>query len=208
MSATSGQLTGYEHAGKVPMNDPDAALMLDFARGNDEAFVTLYRKYRDRMIAYCMRLLGERAVAEDAAQDVFLKLHGTRASYKAQSRFSTFLYTIATRHCFNMRARLERKLVKRGVSVEDQPTGARDADAEVENAELGMAIVASLTALPEKQRAALVLVHHEGLTYRDAASVIDVSESAVKSLVFRARETLMQELLPMYEPMREVKHAL
>ncbi|HEX2675716.1 MAG TPA: sigma-70 family RNA polymerase sigma factor, partial [Polyangiales bacterium] len=107
------------------MNDPDAALMLEFAHGDEEAFVKLYRSYRDRMVGYCMRLLGDLAQAEEAAQDVFLKLYGARASYQPQSRFSTYLYRIATHHCWNLRARLDRTLVKRGVAVEEHADAAR-----------------------------------------------------------------------------------
>ncbi len=190
------------------MDDPDVAFMLDFARGNDEAFVTLYRSYRDRMVSYCMRLLGDRAQAEEAAQDVFLKLYGARASYQPQSRFSTYLYRIATHHCFNLRARVERKLVARGLPIEEHASGARDAADAVANDELRAALSEALSSLPANQRAALVLVHHEGLSYREAAGVIDVSESALKSLVHRARETLTGRLATWLPASAEVKHAL
>lgn len=191
------------------MNDPDVELMLAFARGNDEAFVTLYRRYRDRVLSYCLRLLGERAAAEDATQDVFLKLHGARKTYEPKSRFSTFLYRIATHHCFNLRARLEHKLTARGAAVDTAaaPDGT-DALVALERARLRTALEAALHALPDNQRAALVLVHHEGLSYEEAAAVIDVSDSALKSLVFRARQTLALRLAPLASPVLEVKHAL
>ncbi len=196
------------------MTDPDAAFMLELTRGNEEAFVTLYRKYRDRIIGYCTRLLGDRAQAEEAAQDVFLKLYGARKTYEPKSRFSTFLYKIATHHCFNLRARLDRKLVRRGEALDEHPDhdASHDAAQSLHNAQLRAALTQALAKLPENQRAALVLVHHEGLSYRDAAEVVDVSESAIKSLVHRAREALTGELASWLEAApenaSEVRHAL
>src|SRR5262245_35113168 len=142
-------------------------------------------------------MLGDGAQAEEAAQDVFLKLYGARASYQPQSRFSTYLYRIATHHCWNLRARLDRKLVKRGIAVEEHADASRGAGDPVErlaNDELRAALQSALHALPENQRAALLLVHHEGFSYREAAEVVEVSESAIKSLVHRARETLTEQL--------------
>lgn len=80
------------------MTDPEVALMLAFAQGEEAAFVTLYRTYRDRIVGYCTRLVGDRARGEEAAQDVFIKLYRARASYSERGRFSTFLYRIATNH--------------------------------------------------------------------------------------------------------------
>src|SRR5687768_13647033 len=95
------------------MSDPDVALMLAFARGEEDAFVELYERHRDRIVRFTLRMLGDPAQAEEAAQDVFLKLYRTRGSYEPTSRFSTFLYRIATNHCLNLQARVERKLVDR-----------------------------------------------------------------------------------------------
>ena len=190
------------------MNDPDVDLMQEFARGNDEAFVTLYRRHRDRVLSYCLRLLGDRAQAEDATQDVFLKLHGARKSYEPKSRFSTFLYRIATHHCWNLRARSEHKLLVRGADVDASASRLGDAQAELERGALRQALQNALLTLPQNQRAALLLVHHEGLSYAEAAGVIDVSEAAIKSLVFRARDALSTQLAGTHEPTLEVKHAL
>src|SRR5689334_21414328 len=100
------------------MNDPDVDLMLAFSRGREEAFVELYRRYRDRIVAFCRRIVGSDAQAEEAAQEVFLKLYRARDGYEARSRFTTFLYRIAANHCLNMQARVEHKFVQRGVDID------------------------------------------------------------------------------------------
>src|SRR6476619_6255361 len=99
-------------------DDPDVALMLAFTKGREEAFLQLYQRHRDRIVTFTGRMLGDRAQAEEAAQDVFLKLYRARDSYEPRSRFSTFLYRIATNHCLNVQSRVERKLLDREREVE------------------------------------------------------------------------------------------
>lgn len=188
------------------VSDPDVALMLAFSRGQEHAFVELYRKYRDPIVRFSLRMLGDRAEAEEAAQEVFLKLHRARASYRPRSRFSTFLYRIAANHCLNLRARLDHRLVDRDGQSERHPEPAADQLAGLANKQLRAALERALAALPERQRAALLLVHYEGLSYRDAAEAIDVSEPAIKSLIHRARATLIEQLDTLQA--KEVEHAV
>jgi RNA polymerase sigma-70 factor (ECF subfamily) len=183
------------------MNDPDAELMLTFCRGQEDAFVELYRRYRDRIVAFCRRIVGTDAQAEEAAQDVFIKLYRARDGYTPRSRFSTFIYRIAANHCLNLQARVEHKLVQRGVEVDARPApGHADRSpaphAALEQGELRAQLSRALATLPDRQRAALVLVHYEGLSYEEAAEAIDVTESALKSLIHRARAAMMHELAP------------
>ena len=194
------------------MTDPEVALMCAFARGEEAAFVTLYRTYRDRIIAYCTRLLGDRARAEEAAQDVFIKLYGTRDTYTERGQFSSFLYRIATNHCFNLRAQLDQRLTDRRKALDDDSHSAstreHDPAGQLANAELRSALAAALAELPDKQRAAFVLVHYQELAYRDAAAALQVSEAAVKSLIHRARISMMQRLEPHARRESEVVHAM
>ena len=191
------------------MTDPELALIHAFARGEDAAFVTLYRTYRDRMVGYCTRLLGDQARAEEAAQEVFLKLYRARTSYEERGHFGTFLYRIATNHCFNLRAQLDQRLVERKYGLDEAAHAAgHDPSSLLANDELRAAISSALSDLPDKQRAAFVLVHHQGLAYRDAAGALDVSESAVKSLIHRARETMMRRLGAYVSEPSEVEHAV
>jgi RNA polymerase sigma-70 factor (ECF subfamily) len=188
-------------------SDPDAALMLAFAAGGEEAFVQLYQRYRDRILTFTLRMLGERARAEDATQEVFLKLYRARAGYQATSRFSTYLYRIATNHCLNQRARSEHRLVDLGADPDPAAPNQADQQQTLTHKQLRAALLAALGTLPERQRAAFLLVHYEGLSYREAADSIEVSEAGIKSLIHRARTALMAQLQWQAEP-TEVQHAL
>lgn len=183
------------------MTDPDAELMLTFCRGQEDAFVELYRRYRDRIVAFCKRIVGTDAQAEEAAQDVFIKLYRARDGYTQRSRFSTFIYRIAANHCLNLQARVEHKVMARGVDIDARslPNAAQLAPAPhaaLEQGELREQLSRALATLPDRQRTALVLVHYEGLSYEEAAEAIDVTESALKSLIHRARAAMMAELKP------------
>jgi DNA-directed RNA polymerase specialized sigma24 family protein len=101
--------------------DPDVELMLAFQAGDEQAFTTLYEKYRDRLVNYSRRFLIDRARGEEAAQDVFLKLYRARARYQPVSRFSTYLFRIATNHCLNVLQRHDQKLVDRGTELSERP---------------------------------------------------------------------------------------
>ena len=175
-------------------SDPDVALMLAFADGREDAFVELYRRHRDRIVSFNRRMLGDQAEAEEAAQEVFLKLYRARKSYAPRSRFSTYLYRIASNHCLNLRARLDHKLLHRERDATERATTAADQQLALQHKELRDRLDGAFGKLPERQRAAFLLVHHEGLSYREAAEAVEVSEGALKSLIHRARETLVAEL--------------
>ncbi|HSI04016.1 MAG: RNA polymerase sigma factor [Myxococcota bacterium] len=170
--------------------------MTAFAQGNEGAFVELYDRYKIRIFNLARRLLaGDRARAEEAAQDVFLKLYGAKKSYQPTARFSTFLYRIAINHCLNSRARKSERMTSVDPDL-DQRTQSEGASAErlLERSDLRESLRVALAKLPDAQRAALVLCHYEGASYREAADMLDVTEAAVKSLVHRARTRLTTDL--------------
>lgn len=187
-------------------DDPDVALMQAFAAGQEDAFVQLYQRYRDRVLRFSWRMLRNNAQAEEATQDVFLKLYRARDSYTPRSRFTTYLFRIAANHCLNLSSRHDQKLVRRDGVVPDEASEAtRDALAQ---RELQRQLASALSGLPERQRAALVLVHYEGLSYQEASRALDVTEGAIKSLVHRAREGMMRELSGLLDAGGEVRHAV
>ena len=188
--------------------DPDVALMLELKAGDEEAFVKLYRQYRDRLFNFSRRLLGDAALAEEATQDVFLKLYRARERYTPTSRFSTYVYRIARNHCLNLKARHENTRVDRHRVAEEVGSHAATAEAMVERSELRAALQRALAVLPENQATALVLAHYDGMSYREVAEVLEVSESATKSLIHRARARLSQELKSLRPQEHEVNHAL
>jgi RNA polymerase sigma-70 factor, ECF subfamily len=192
------------------MSDPDVALMLAFAQGREAAFVELYERYRDRVMTFTSRMLGDQTRGADAAQEVFLKLYRARASYEPRSRFSTYLYRIATNHCLNQRARADQRLVEADADSDCRRADAGEFDPlqRLAHKQLVAALERALAALPERQRAALLLVHYEGMSYLEAAEAIDASEASVKSLIHRARAALMAKLGPELGQQMEVEHAV
>lgn len=181
--------------------------MVACGNGDEEAFVSLYRRYRDRLFNFCRRLLQDRARAEEATQEVFLKIYKARGRYRADHRFSTYLYRVAKNHCLNERGRREHALADRSQEAAAQPTTTPTPDVAAQQSSLREAINVALAALPDAQATALVLCQYEGMSQEEAAAVLEVSESAVKSLVFRARQSL-SALLREHLQEEEVRHAV
>lgn len=197
MNASEGEIGPTPGSAQVDETDPDVVLMRAFCAGDEDAFVTLYRTHRDRMIAYSYRLLRDQALAEEAAQDVFLKLYRARETYEPRSRFSTFLFRIATNHCFNLRARADHALTRADDTLGSRtPSPQPSPHEQLAHRELQGALQQALASLPGTQQAAFLLCHYEGLSYRETAETLDTTEGAIKSLVFRAREALAQRLTP------------
>ncbi len=194
MSERGPQPTGGSPV-EESVDDADARAMSAFTQGDEGAFVELYDRYKTRIFNLARRMLGDRSRAEEAAQDVFLKLYGARKSYKPTARFSTFLYRIAINHCLNSRARKsERQTVVDSDLDRTTRSDAASADGLLERSDLRAALRVALGKLPDTQRAALILCHYEGASYSEAADMLDVTEAAVKSLVHRARTRLTTDL--------------
>jgi RNA polymerase sigma-70 factor (ECF subfamily) len=183
--------------------DPDAALMLAFQEGDESAFRALFEKHADAMVAFCHRFVHDAARAEELAQDVFLKLHRAAGRYRPEARFRTFLYRIASNHCLNELRRGEygarRARLADGREPADPdalPGVAATPEQAAEGAALGRAVQSLLDRLPARQRAAFVLCRFEGLSYEEIAEALDITTSAVKSLVHRATVAAAEALAP------------
>ncbi len=203
--ATFGRRGGLK---QTETTDPDQTLMLRFRDGDEEAFVQLYHAYRDRIVGFTTRMLGSASMGEEAAQDVFLKLYKAGPRYQPSAKLSTYLYRIATRHCLNLRDRHSFKKTRSGLETDRERSSAVAPDDATRRRELRDALRTALSELPEKQRAALLLVHYEGQSYKEAASTLGVSESALKSLIHRARGQLATLLDPELSQPMEVPHAV
>lgn len=182
--------------------------MLAFQGGDEEAFVTLYRRYRDRIINFSRRLTGSQAAGEEVAQEAFLRLYAAQSRYRPDSRFSTYIYRIAKNLCINLHNRRERQLVDSGVDTDRQASLAEGADLTLERSQLRRLIDSALAALPVKQAVAFVLCQHQGMSLKEAALVLELSEGATKSLVFRARQSLIERLQPYCSEQVKVRHAM
>ncbi len=182
----------------------DAAIMLELKAGNMAAFDVLLRKYRKPIVNFMYRMTHNQAVAEELAQEVFLRVYRSRETYRAEARFSTWLYRIATNLGVNHArdTRHERAAATVYLDEADEENGTTpDVADQSPGAETSMlrnermaAIRDFVMALPERQRMAVLMHKYEGMDYRQIGEVLKLSESATKSLLFRAYQTLREKL--------------
>ena len=190
-----------EIMGAAAALDYDAELMLRVKDGDDTSFGLLLDKYRASVSHFLYRMVQDQAVSEELAQEVFLRVYKSRETYEATAKFTTWLFRIATHLALNwlrdeknerVQERLDeptedgpaREVQDRSPSVEQQTVN------ELKVAEVRRAVA----ALPAKQRAAVLMHKYEEMEYSQIARVLSCSESAVKSLLFRAYETLRVRL--------------
>jgi len=181
----------------------DAEIMLRVKAGDDSAFDYLVEKFRRPLVGFMYRLSRNQSVAEELAQEVFLRVYRSRRTYKAEARFTTWLYRIATNLAVN-HARDTRVERTQGSSLDepepetgapmDVADAAPSAEERLLRSERMAAIRSHVDALPERQRMAVVLHKYQGMDYHEIAQVLELSESATKSLLFRAYETLRDKL--------------
>jgi RNA polymerase sigma-70 factor (ECF subfamily) len=182
----------------------DAEMMLRVKAGDDTAFDYLVQKYRRPMISFMYRMAHNSAAAEDLAQEVFLRVYRSRGNYEPSAKFTTWLYRIATNLGVNFArdTRHERPENLTNLDEPDTETGqtpdladkAPNVEEEILRRERLAAIRKKVEALPERQRMAVLMHKYQQMDYRQIAEVLNLSESATKSLLFRAYETLRQEL--------------
>jgi len=184
--------------------DCDAELMLRVKDGDGASFALLLGKYRASVNHFLYRMVQDQAIAEELAQEVFLRVYRSRETYEPTAKFTTWLYRIATHLALNWlrdqkhersQQRLDetsecapvREVQDRAPSVEQKLLHQVNVD-EVREA---------VAALPDKQRAAVLMHKYDEMEYSQIAKVLSCSESAVKSLLFRAYETLRVRLAHM-----------
>jgi RNA polymerase sigma-70 factor (ECF subfamily) len=182
----------------------DAEIMLRAKAGDQSAFEYLVQKYRRPMVSFMYRMARNAAAAEDLAQEVFLRVYRSRESYEASAKFTTWLYRIATNLAVNHArdTRHERPEVQVSLDEPDEDTGTTlelpDGHLTAEQAmvrrERMMAIRSKVEALPEQQKLAVIMHKYQQMDYKEIAEVLKKSESATKSLLFRAYETLREQL--------------
>jgi RNA polymerase sigma-70 factor (ECF subfamily) len=190
-------------ASAVDVNS-DAAVMLRVAAGDEAGFNYLVQKYHRAMIHFLFRMVRNQAVAEELAQEVFLRVYRSRESYRAEAKFTTWLYRIATNLAVNNArdTRHERAAQTLYLDAPDEETGTTpdvaDDEPSVEQHlmrdERMAAIRKHVMALPERQRMAVLMHKYQGMDYRQIGDVLKLSESATKSLLFRAYQTLRDKL--------------
>jgi RNA polymerase sigma-70 factor (ECF subfamily) len=188
----------------------DVQLMLDVKAGDEQSFALLLHRYRSPLVNFLYRMVRNREQAEDLAQEVFLRVYRARADYVPSAKFTTWLFRIATNLALNsvrdnryqrMEISLDAPVI---ADAEDGDEKTLDVAEKQPNIEQHLVedvqrkmIRRAIEKLPEKQRAAVLLHKYQDLDYGEISKILECSESALKSLLFRAYETLRVELAPL-----------
>lgn len=191
----------------------DVELMLDVKAGDDQSFDQLLHKYRSPLVNFLGRMVHDRATAEDLAQEVFLRVYRARRQYTPSAKFTTWLFRIATNLALNSLRDTRHQRMEVSIDApanDDEDALPRELPAREMRVDEKMVdqdriefIRRAVQALPEKQRAAVLLHKYEEMDYSEIAKVLECSESALKSLLFRAYETLRVQLAPLTTPARD-----
>ena len=186
-------------------NKRDDLLVEAFRRGDGTAFDELYGRYKDRMLNYIYRMVGDKAAAEDLAQETFISIHMNIGSYRPQGQFKSWVYKIASNLAKN---ELRRRSYKMNVSIsaaihsgdkdltlEDTlASGDRSAEAAAENEELKKSVEDTIGSLPPKYREVLILCVMDGLSYDEAAKALHTNVKTVSSRLARARAIFIKRM--------------
>lgn len=177
---------------KEPVADPDADLVARVGQGDPAAIQALMSRKLSRMLALSRRMLGDAAEAEDVTQEVFLRAwRQARTWTPGAGKFDTWMHRVALNLCYD-------RLRRRREVVTDTPPEQVDPTPTAEAGLIGQAraerVRDAVAALPERQRAALILCHYQGLSNIETAALLDISVEAVESLLSRARRALKVSL--------------
>ena len=184
--------------------------MLDVKAGDEQSFGLLLQRYRTPLVNFLFRMVRSREQAEDLAQEVFIRVYRAREEYVPSAKFTTWLFRIATNLALNslrdhrhqkLEVSMDAPLVADAEDGDEKPFEVADKHPTIEQElveeDRKKMIRHAIEKLPEKQRAAVLLHKYQELDYAEIAKILSVSESALKSLLFRAYETLRVELAPL-----------
>ncbi|MBI5577159.1 MAG: RNA polymerase sigma factor [Deltaproteobacteria bacterium] len=188
----------------------DEELMELYRNGSRDAFEMLFARHHRKVIQFAFRMTGDRAKAEEAAQETFLRIARAASTWQPTARFTTWMYTIARRTTLNFirdeKEDGEKISIDPGEESSNGPPApqlpgpsALNPEEIAWTVEIQERFAVALGQLPETYRSAFVLNRGDGLSYEEVASVLGITVQAVKSRIFRAREMLMEslgELLP------------
>jgi len=183
--------------------EQDAELMLRVRAGDNLSFAQLLERHRRPVIHFLYRMVQNQAVSEELAQEVFLRVYKARATYEPTAKFTTWLFRIASHLAINWLR--DRKMERLQDSLDSPPEGqtiqlpdkAMTKEQEMLHSARMAEVRAAIQGLPPKQRAAVLMHKYQEMGYSQIAKVFQCSESAVKSLLFRAYETLRARLAHM-----------
>jgi RNA polymerase sigma-70 factor (ECF subfamily) len=204
LDRTKSAASASNATGALDEANPDVDAMLRVKTGDESAFAYLVQKYRRPMVGFMYRMCHNPSTAEELAQEVFLRVYRSRETYEPSAKFTTWLYRIATNLAVNHARDTRHERAENTVRLDepDQETGATpdladdslSAEEQILKRERLAAIRSVVNALPERQRVAVIMHKYQQMDYRQIAGVLKLSESATKSLLFRAYETLREQL--------------
>jgi RNA polymerase sigma-70 factor (ECF subfamily) len=178
--------------------------MLAVQHGDQAAYQRLFEKHVTGVIGFAMQFVGNRARAEELAQDVFLSIYRTRARYVPRARFKTWLFRVVTNACLRELRRPEHRVHVQpldpapGKNMDELSASADIPSRSGEEIALERETIdrlrVAVAGLPVQQRAALLLARVNGLSYDEVAASLSCSVSAVKSLIHRATVTLREQM--------------
>lgn len=181
----------------------DETLIFEYQNGAAEALEALFERYKKPVFNFALRILGNRADAEDATSEVMTVLFVKKTSYTSTPgvKFSTWLFTVARNTCIS-RIRKRKKMISlwftKNDSGEYEEWDLADprpqASEELARQEMARKVKKVITELPLDQKEALVLREYHGLSYQEISAVLQCSTDNVKVLIFRARESLRARL--------------
>lgn len=182
------------------MEEFEANIMAEVAKGNLSAFREIVEHYQKPLINFVSRFVNDKTMSEDIAQEVFLRVFKAAKDYRPRAKFHTWLFKIAVNYCLN-----EIRANKNGPQFIDLfelneagflavASDAYSPEKEFKNRELGAILRKAITNLPEKQRIALLLQKYNGFSYEEVSHVMGCSVSAVEALIQRARQNLKKAL--------------
>ena len=174
------------------IEDIDSACLRALIEGDRDAFAQIVDRWQTRLINFFYRSTGNRADAEDLAQDTFIELNRVAARYQSQGTFRAFVFTRARRRLidgYRKKARRPLEYVDPGEYFMQSQAENSDQIREIEEA-----FHRALAVLPENQRNAILMLQQQGLSYEEIAQALDASVSAIKTWIHRARKHLRQEL--------------
>lgn len=174
--------------------DDDVRLMLAFQAGDEACFNQLFQKYKRPIVAFAYRFSGRASVAEELAQEIFVKCYMAAPKYQASARFSSWLFRIARNHCLNEIRRQDYRNPTQSFDETWQGETCETPETQAQARRLQKVVTDALAALPENQRTALLLSRFHAMSYEDIAETMDTSLSAVKSLLNRAKTAMTKRL--------------
>lgn len=176
----------------MAIQQPDMAVVRRAQRGDERAFAILVRAYEAPIFNYVLRMVGDRTLAEDLTQDVFLRVFRGLRGYSRRARFTTWLFQVAKNRVIDEMRAVERR-PRTLVAIEDAPQ-LEVVDAPIEQNEAIQVLLGEVEKLSPDLKEALLLRDIAGLSYNEISDTLDVTLATVKWRIFKAREEVQQAL--------------